>query len=641
MDTMENIKEGFLPISKEDMEKSKIDVLDFVLVTGDAYVDHPSFAHAIISRLLVSYGYSVGIISQPDWHSCEDFKKLGRPRLGFLVSAGNIDSMVNHYTSAKKRRNNDFYSPGGKAGLRPDRATIVYCNRIREAYGRKIPVIIGGIEASLRRFGHYDYWSDKVRRSILIDSGADLLIYGMGEHQIIEIADLLNADVPVSQIKYVKGTVYAEDNKENLPDDCVILPTYDEVSTNNELYAKATYMQYQEQDAVRGRALCQLDRDYYIVQNPPSAPLSTYELDKVYELPYMRTYHPIYQKDGGVPAITEVKFSLTSCRGCYGGCNFCALTFHQGRTVTARSHNSLIREAELLTKDKDFKGYIHDVGGPTANFRNASCEKQLHYGVCKDRQCLFPTPCKNLEVSHSDYLSLLEKLRKIKGVKRVFIRSGIRFDYLMADKDDSFFKSLCAHHISGQLKVAPEHISKDVLYYMGKPEHQVYKGFTEKFYSINKKLNKKQFLVPYLMSSHPGSELKDAILLAEFLRDNHLNPQQVQDFYPTPGSISTCMYYTGIDPRTMKKVYVPKTYEEKQMQRALLQYKRPENYSLVYKALTKANRGDLIGNSPLCLIPYKRKGEMKNGKNFEWKGSFSKGKRGNQNRGSKINRERN
>ena len=641
MNTKIDLQNGFLPVSKEDMEKSGIDVLDFVFITGDGYVDHPSFATALLSRVLVSQGYSVGIISQPDWHSCDDFKRLGRPRLGFLVSAGNIDSMVNHYTVAKKRRNTDFYSPDGEAGHRPDRATIVYCNRIREAYGRDIPVIIGGIEASLRRFAHYDYWTDKVRRSILIDSGADLLVFGMGEHQTVEIADLLNAGVSVSDIKSINGTMYLEKDKNLLPSNGIELPDYNDVSTDKTAYATATAMEYKEQDAVSGKPLYQLDRDLYTVQNPPSPPLTTKELDKVYELPYMRTYHPMYESKGGIPAITEVKFSLTSCRGCFGACNFCALTFHQGRTVTSRSHESLLREAEILTKQKDFKGYIHDVGGPTANFRAPSCKEQLERGVCKNRQCLFPTPCKNLDVSHRDYLELLRKLRKIKGIKKVFVRSGIRFDFLMADKDDSFFTELCKHHISGQLKVAPEHISENVLYYMGKPEKKVYERFSEKYYKINEQLGKKQFLVPYLMSSHPGSRIKDAISLAEFLRDNKLNPEQVQDFYPTPGSISTCMYYTGIDPRTMKAVYVPKTYEEKQIQRALLQYKRPENYETVYKALIKAGRADLIGNSPRCLIHDKRKGEMKNGKNSERKGSIRTSKRGNQGRGSTAHRNGN
>ncbi len=617
----------FLPISKEDMKHRGIDVLDFVYVIGDAYVDHPSFGPAIISRVLEARGYTVGIIAQPDWHSCEEFRRLGQPKLGFLVSAGNIDSMVNHYTVAKKRRNTDLYSPGGKAGLRPDRATIVYCNRIREAYGGKMPIIIGGIEASLRRFAHYDYWSDRVRRSILIDSGADLLVFGMGERQIVEVADLLQAGVPVKEIKGVAGTVYLEKEEAFLPEDGVTVAGYEEVCDNKRAYAEATLQQYQEQDAVRGRSVAQLDRDFYVVQNPPSMPLSTEELDTVYALPYMRTYHPCYEEQGGVPAILEVEFSLASCRGCFGACNFCALTFHQGRTVTARSQESLLAEAEILTHQKGFKGYIHDVGGPTANFRQPSCKKQKKHGVCKDKQCLFPNPCKNLEVTHEEYMELLQKLRKIKGVKRVFIRSGIRYDYLIYDKDDRFFQELCRHHISGQLKVAPEHISDHVLKYMGKPSKEVYEQFSQKYYEINQKLGKKQFLVPYLMSSHPGSRLKDAIALAEYLRDHHLNPEQVQDFYPTPGSLSTCMYYTELDPRTMQPVYVPKSWEEKQMQRALLQYRRPENYKLVYKALLQAGRKDLIGHGEKCFISEKRKGERSNGKTVEREIGFRKGKR--------------
>lgn len=636
-----NNREKFLPISKYDMQSRGIEQLDFVFVTGDAYTDHPSFANALIPRLLESLGYTVGILAQPDWHSFDAFTEFGKPKYAFFVSGGNIDSMVNHYTAAKKRRNEDLYSPGGETGRRPDRATIVYCNRIREAYGKKIPVIIGGIEASLRRFAHYDYWTDKVRRSILIDSGADLLIYGMGEHQTEEIAELLSMGVDVRDIKNVRGTVYKEDLAENLPPDGVVVAEYNKVSNDKREYAKATAMQYREQDAYRGRAVIQLDRDKYIVQNPPAYPLTTEELDRIYELPYMRTYHPVYEKQGGVPAIEEVKFSITSSRGCFGACSFCALTFHQGRTISARSHQSILREAELLTKLPDFKGYIHDVGGPTANFRAPSCEKQMKYGVCKDRQCLFPSPCKNLQVSHREYVELLRKVRKIKGVKKVFVRSGIRYDYLIYDKDDEFFRELCKHHISGQLKVAPEHISDNVLKYMGKPSAEVYKKFSDKYKRINEELGKKQFLVPYLMSSHPGSRLKDAISLAEYLRDNKLNPEQVQDFYPTPGSLSTCMYHTGIDPRTMESVYVPKTYEEKQMQRALLQYRRPENYNLVYKALKEAKRLDLIGNGERCLIKDKIKGEFKYGKDFKRKDSISKSKRGAEKRGRSTDKGRN
>lgn len=631
----------FLPISKDDMKKRGIAQLDFIYIIGDAYVDHSSFGHAIISRVLEDAGYTVGIISQPDWHSCEAFKALGEPRLGFLVSSGNIDPMVNHYTVSKKVRSQDLYSPGGISGRRPDRATIVYCNRLREAFGKKIPIIIGGIEASLRRFAHYDYWSDKVRRSILIDSGADLLIYGMGEHQIVEIADLLNCGVPAEQIKHVAGTVYLEDTDAEFPDDFIIIPSFDDVSQNHKLYAEATRIQYEEQDAFRGRTLVQKDNDKKcIVQLPPSKPLTTEELDKVYELPYEGTYHPSYEPFGGVPAINEIEFSITSCRGCFGSCNFCALSFHQGRTVTARSQNSILREAEALTKKPNFKGYIHDVGGPTANFRAPSCQKQLEHGVCKNKQCLYPTPCRNLDVSHKDYLELLQKLRKIPKVKKVFVRSGIRFDYLMCDKDDSFFTELCQHHISGQLRVAPEHISDNVLKYMGKPSHEVYKKFLNKFEAVNKKLGKEQYAVPYLMSSHPGSTLKDAIKLAEYLNRNRLNPEQVQDFYPTPGSISTCMYYTGLDPRTMNSVYVAKDYMDKQMQRALLQFRDPKNYNLILNALTKAKRLDLIGFGPECLIK-PIKGENKNGNNLKRKNSISKNKGKSQSRNRKPEEMRN
>ena len=614
----------FLPVSKYDMKERGIEQLDFIYVSGDAYVDHPSFAVAVITRIVENLGFTVGVIAQPDWHSCDDFMRLGEPKYGFLVGSGNIDSMVNHYTAAKKKRNTDLYSPRGEAGHRPDRAVIVYCNRIREAFGRKIPIVIGGIEASLRRFAHYDYWSDKVRRSILIDSGADILIYGMGESQIREITTLLADGVPVSEIKSVRGTAYLEGDESMLPKEGVVCEGYSEVASDKTAYARATALQYAEQDAFRGKPVIQLDRDKYVVQNPPAFPLNSEELDSVYELPYTGKWHPCYDESGGIPAIEEVKFSITSSRGCFGACNFCALAFHQGRTISARSHNSIIREAERMVKDPDFKGYIHDVGGPTANFRAPSCKDQLERGVCKNKQCLFPEPCKNLEVSHRDYLELLGKLRKIKGIKRVFIRSGIRYDYLIYDRDDEFFKALCKYHISGQLKVAPEHISDNVLKYMGKPSASVYKKFSDKYKRINSELGRKQYLVPYLMSSHPGSTMKDAVKLAEYLRDNRINPEQVQDFYPTPGSISTCMYYTGIDPRTMKKVYVPKRYEEKQMQRALLQYRKPENYKLVYAALREAGRLDLVGNGEKCLIKDKKKGDYKNGKDFERKGSFRK-----------------
>lgn len=630
----------FLPVNRREMEERNIVQPDFVYVSGDAYVDHPSFGHAIITRLLESHGYTVAMLAQPDWHSCEPFREFGAPRLGFLVSSGNIDSMVNHYTAAKKVRSTDLYSPGGKAGHRPDRAVIVYCNRIREAFGRKVPILIGGIEASLRRFAHYDYWSDKVRRSILINSGANLLMYGMGERQVVEIADLLNNGVPINEIKGVAGCMYLESDPDALPPDGVTVPSFAEVSSDKRKYAEATRLQYREQDAVRGKPIIQLDRDKYTVQNPPAPPLSTEELDAVYALPYMRTYHPMYKKDGGIPAIEEVAFSLTSCRGCYGACSFCALTFHQGRTVTARSHESLLHEAKLLIQDKNFKGYIHDVGGPTANFRAPSCRTQLQHGVCKDKQCLFPKPCPNLEITHTDYLELLRKLRKLKGVKKVFIRSGIRYDYLIYDKDDTFFRELCQYHVSGQLKVAPEHISDRVLKYMGKPGRDVYDRFTQKYKEINKVLQKEQFLVPYLMSSHPGSGLKEAVALAEYLRDIGHNPEQVQDFYPTPGSLSTCMYYTGIDPRTMEPVYVPKSYHEKQMQRALLQYRNPKNYQLVKEALQKAGRADLIGYGPKCLIK-PPKGEKNYGKNTERKGSFRKSERRTETRGGKTESKRN
>lgn len=631
----------FLPVSKTDMKKRGIHQLDFIYIIGDAYVDHSSFGHAIISRVLENAGYTVGIISQPDWHDCEAFKVLGTPRLGFLVSSGNIDPMVNHYTVSKKVRSKDLYSPGGQIGKRPDRATVVYCNRLREAFGKKIPIIIGGIEASLRRFAHYDYWSDKVRRSILIDSGADILIYGMGEHQIVEIAELLNCGVPVSQIKHIAGTAYVEDTDYDFPDDFVHIPSFDEVSQNKRLYADATRIQYEEQDSVRGRTLVQKDNDKKcIVQLPPSPPLTTEELDTVYELPYEGTYHPSYEALGGVPAISEVEFSITSCRGCFGSCNFCALAFHQGRTVTARSQQSILREAEKLTKKPNFKGYIHDVGGPTANFRAPSCENQLKHGVCKNKQCLFPSPCKNLEVSHDDYLRLLQKLRKLPSVKKVFVRSGIRFDYLLCDRDDSFFMELCKHHISGQLRVAPEHISDNVLKFMGKPSYSVYEKFLNKFETINKNLGIEQYAVPYLMSSHPGSTLKDAIKLAEYLNKHKIPAEQVQDFYPTPGSISTCMYYTGIDPRTGKSVYVATDYKEKQMQRALLQYRDPKNYQLILKALKQANRLDLVGFGADCLIK-PTKGENKNGNNLKRKNSLSKNKGKSQGRDRKPEEKRN
>ena len=608
----------FLPMTREDMKSRGWDECDFVYVIGDAYVDHPSFGHAIISRVLESFGYKVGIISQPDWKDKESINKLGKPRLGFLVMGGNMDSMVNHYTVSKKKRSTDAFSPGGVMGKRPDYASIVYCNLIRQTY-KDIPIIVGGIEASLRRLSHYDYWSDKVKRSLLLDSGANLLIFGMGEKSIIEVADALNSGMDVSDITYIDGTVYKTKSLDNVYD-YIELPSYDDVAASKEEYAKSFYIQYQNTDPYSGKRLVEKYKDYlYVVQNPPSKPLSVMEMDDIYDLPYMRTYHPSYEKDGGIPAISEVKFSLVSNRGCFGGCNFCALTFHQGRIIQVRSHESIIKEAQILVNDKDYKGYIHDVGGPTANFRHKACKKQEEYGACTNKQCLFPKPCNNLYVDHKDYISLLRKLRKIPKVKKVFVRSGIRFDYLMADKDDSFLKELVENHISGQLKVAPEHICDNVLNLLGKPKNEVYEAFVKKYYAMNKRLDKNQFLVPYLMSSHPGSTLDDAIKLAEYIRDMGYIPQQVQDFYPTPATISTCMYYTGLDPRTMKKVYVTSSPHEKAMQRALVQYKRPENYDLVKEALIKCGRNDLIGFTKECLIPPRKinhdfkKNDRKNG----------------------------
>lgn len=594
---------GFLPISKQEMEEQGIRQPDFVYVTGDAYVDHPSFGHAIITRLLERYGYRVAMIAQPDWRNENSIAIFGEPRLGFLVSAGNMDSMVNHYTVNKKRRSEDSFSPGGKTGLRPDRATICYCNLIRRVY-KHTPIIIGGIEASLRRLAHYDYWDDKVRRSILLDSGADILSYGMGEHAILELAEALDSGMNVRDITYIRGTVVKTKNIDHLYEDYVILPTYQDICDSKEAYAKSFLKQYENTDFITGKTLVEQYRDKeYVIQNPPAEPLTMQEMDDLYTLPYMRTYHPSYEKEGGVPAIREVKFSLTSNRGCFGGCSFCALTFHQGRRIQVRSHESLIEEAKLLTEDKEFKGYIHDVGGPTADFRHTACEKQKKYGVCSDKQCLFPKPCPNLNASHSDYINLLRKLRALPRVKKVFVRSGIRFDYVLAEGKQEFLKELCQHHVSGQLKVAPEHVSDHVLSLMGKPEHTVFQRFVRKYEQCNKQLGLKQYMVPYLMSSHPGSTLKDAIALAEYIRDIGYMPQQVQDFYPTPATISTCMYYTGLDPRTMKPVYVVKNPEEKAMQRALIQYRNPSNYDLVKKALVKAKRQDLIGFDKHCLIP--------------------------------------
>lgn len=615
----------FLPISKEDMIDRGWEELDFIIVTGDAYVDHHSFGTAIISRVLEDAGYKVGIIAQPDWKSTDDFKKLGKPRLGFLVNSGNMDSMVNHYTVSKRVREKDLYSPGGKMGLRPDRSTIVYCNKIREVY-KDIPIIIGGVEASLRRFAHYDYWENKVRKSMLADSGADILIYGMGERPVIELANCLNDGYDVKYIRHIDGTCYIVDEKEELYDPYVEIPSFKDVFKDKIEYAKAFRMQYEAQDPVTGTMVVQKHANKYLVQNKPQMPLSREELDKVYDLPYQKNYHPIYEKQGGIAAIEEVKFSIVSARGCFGSCSFCAITFHQGRIVQSRSEESIIKEAKEISKYPDFKGYIHDVGGPTANFRKPACSKQLKSGACKNKQCLSPSPCKQLDVDHSEYLGLLRKLRKLPNIKKVFIRSGLRYDYIMADKSDKFFKELVEHHVSGQLKVAPEHISPKVLKYMGKPAGKTYDKFREKFYKINDQLGKKQFIIPYLMSSHPGSTLHTAIELAEYLRDIRYQPEQVQDFYPTPGTLSTTMFYTGLDPLTMEKVYIPKTKTEKAMQRALLQYRNPRNYDLVHEALMKAGREDLIGFGAKCLI--KPRDARRRNENY---GKFNKKSSGNSN----------
>lgn len=601
---------GFLPISREDMRERHIKQFDFVYVIGDAYVDHPSFGHAIISRILELHGYSVGIISQPDWKKKESITILGEPRLGFLVTAGNMDSMVNHYTVSRHKRKTDAFTPGGVMGKRPDYAAIVYCNLIRQTY-KKTPILVGGIEASLRRLGHYDYWSNKVKRSLLLDSGADLLMYGMGERSVIEIAEALDSGIDVKDITFIDGTVYKTQKKEDIYD-AIELPSFEEIKSDKRTYAKSFYTQYCNTDPFVAKRLYEPYPDgIFVVQNPPQKPLSELEMDEVYALPYQRTYHPSYEKLGGVPAIEEVKFSLISNRGCFGGCSFCALTFHQGRIIQTRSHESIIEEAKRITEDKDFKGYIHDVGGPTANFRAPACKKQLKSGACPNKQCLFPEPCKNLVADHKDYLSLLRKLRNLPKVKKVFIRSGIRFDYLLADSDRTFLRELCEYHVSGQLKVAPEHISDAVLEKMGKPNVSVYKKFVTEYNKMNEKLGKKQYLVPYLMSSHPGSTLKEAVELAEYLRDLGYMPEQVQDFYPTPSTISTCMYYTGLDPRTMKPVYVATNPHEKAMQRALIQYRNPDNYDLVKEALLKAGREDLIGFDEKCLIRPRKPKEMK------------------------------
>ena len=609
----------FLPISREDCDKRGWGAPDFVYVSGDAYVDHPSFGTAIITRVLEDAGFNVAVLPQPDYKSCEDFRRFGKPRLGFLVSAGNIDSMVAHYTVSKKKRSYDYYSPGGKMGLRPDRAVIVYCNRIREAYG-DVPIIIGGLESSLRRFAHYDYWDNKIRRSVLVDSRADILTYGMGEKIILKLARLLDKGVPIKKIRSERGCVYLCKRE-----DPVSFPVAEEFDFNvikesKEKYAYAFGVQYKNQDAIYGKAIVEYYDNKKLVQNPPEYPLEREELDKVYALPYMRNYHSVYEKDGGVPAISEVKFSITHNRGCFGGCNFCALAFHQGRSVRSRSIESVVSEAKLITEMPDFKGYIHDVGGPTANFRYPACKKQLKSGVCKDRKCLVPTPCPNLEADHSEYIELLSKIQTLPRVKKVFIRSGIRFDYMLCDKDDSFFRKLVSEHVSGQLKVAPEHCSSDVLRYMGKPDISVYNKFYKKYFELCHEYNLEQYLVPYLMSSHPGSTIKDAVKLAEYLKEIGCNPEQVQDFYPTPGTASTVMYYTGINPLDMKKVYCPTEYREKQMQRALLQYGKPENRNLVREALTLAGREDLIGFSKECLV----KPDMRQGSDYMKKSSAKK-----------------
>ena len=597
------MNKDFLPVTREEMEERGIYQPDFVYISGDAYVDHPSFGAAIITRLLESQGYSVGIIPQPDWKKKESIALFGEPRLAFLVSGGNMDSMVNHYTVSRKHRKTDAYSPGGEMGLRPDRAVTVYSNLIRQTY-KNTPIILGGIEASLRRLAHYDYWADTMKHSVLLDSGADMISYGMGEKSVLKIAEALDMGIPVNHITNIPGTVY---RTKEPPKNGIFLPSYEQVSGDKRTYAESFRIQYENTDPFTGKTLIEsYGGKGYIVQNPPSKPLSQKEMDKVYGLPYVGTYHPMYEKEGKIPAIEEIRFSITSNRGCFGGCNFCALAFHQGRIVQTRSHESILEEAVRFTKEPDFKGYIHDVGGPTADFRHPSCKKQLTKGVCKNRQCLFPEPCRNLEADHKDYLELLRKLRKLPGIKKVFIRSGIRFDYVNEDPSPDFLDELVRFHISGQLRVAPEHVSDQVLYYMGKPGYRAYEEFVRKFYKVNEKHGMKQYAVPYLMSSHPGCTMKEAVKLAEYVRDMGFMPEQVQDFYPTPSTMSTCMYYTGIDPRTGEKVYVPKDPKEKAMQRALLQYRKPENYELVREALEKAGRTDLIGFNRKCLISPKK-----------------------------------
>lgn len=623
----------FLPVSIDDMLARGWDEIDFLLISGDAYVDHPSFGHAIISRVLESAGYRVGILAQPDTSRDDDFLRFGRPKIGVMISGGVIDSMVNHYTASKKPRSEDLYSPGGKRGQRPDRCVTVYSARVRHVFG-DIPIVIGGVEASLRRFAHYDYWADKVMPSIIFDSGADVISYGMGEHQTIELAKCLELGFIKDNIP---GTCVVSDKPRK---GAVILPSFEEVCSSKKAYADAAMTQYEEQDPIRGHVLCQKHRDKYVIQNIPSMPLSRRELDRVYSLPYTREYHPSYKALGGIPALEEVKFSITSSRGCFGSCSFCALTMHQGRIVQSRSEASIITEAKKLTFDPDFKGYIHDVGGPTANFRYPACEKQLKEGTCKGRECLYPSPCKNINADETEYSELLKKLRALPGIKKVFVRSGIRYDFLLHDKKSDFFRELCNHHVSGQLKVAPEHISDNVLKYMGKPGRDVFEKFTSEYYKICKEAGKEQYLVCYLMSSHPGSTLKDAVTLAEYLKKMNMRPQQVQDFYPTPGTLSTAMFYTGIDPRTMKEIYVAKSREDKAMQRALLQYTRPENYELVRKALIKAGREDLIGSAPGCLIREKYERRYKNDITGRKK-SIGKNKRTGEAGGHSSKRERN
>ena len=617
----------FLPISTKEVKERGWDEADFVYVTGDAYVDHPSFGAAIITRVLEAEGYRVAVLAQPNWKTTEDFKCFGRPRLGFLVSSGNIDSMVAHYTAAKKKRSQDAYSPGRIMGLRPDRAVTVYCNKIREAY-HDVPIIIGGLEASLRRFAHYDYWDDKIRRSIIFDSQADLLVYGMGENQMIEICRRLSNGENISDIRDVKGTCYVCDVTET-PYEGKECPSYENCLKSKKEYAVSCRIEQDEQDHIRGKTVKQRHGSKMLVQNPPMPPLTQQELDWVYSLPYERTYHPCYEKLGGVPAIEEVRFSITHNRGCFGACNFCSLAFHQGRFITTRSKESVVKEAKLLTTLPDFKGYIHDIGGPTANFRRTSCLKQLEHGLCKGKKCLAPTPCKALEADHSEYLDILRTVRSLPKVKKVFVRSGIRYDYMLKDPDDTFFRELVKYHVSGQLKVAPEHCSAAVLDKMGKPHIEAYVEFSKKYFELSDDAGKEQYLVPYLMSSHPGSTLKDAVELAVFLKRRHIRPEQVQDFYPTPGTISTCMFYTGIDPYTMQEVYVAKDPKDKAMQRALLQYYDPKNRELVAKALHIAGRNDLIGFSDKCLIKPLSNGsyDKRNQKNGNNRGGAQYGKK--------------